>query len=74
MLVAEVHSRLDRILGPTEAKAITADVLQEIGRATLSNADDVMLFANALVARGGLHGAVGSSLRVKAILAGATPD
>lgn len=69
-IVEDAKARLRRLLGDERAEAIREEVLAEIG-GSLENADDVYRFAQALGRRGGLYSAVGSALKVKAILSGA---
>lgn len=64
--------KLRNVLGPTKAEALVAEVLAEIGIQQLDTADDQFRFGEALVKRGGLLEAVGRSIKVRALLHGAT--
>jgi hypothetical protein len=67
-----VRAKLGRILGPEKAAHLLAELLREQNLATVSTADEVMRIAHGLQARGGLLGAIGTSLAVHAELHGAT--
>lgn len=64
--------KLKNVLGADKADALVDEVLAEMGLVTLGTADDRYAFGEALVKRGGLLEAIGRSIKVKALLHGAS--
>lgn len=64
--------KLSNVLGPDKASALVDEVLAELRLVRLSSADDRFHFGDALVKRGGLLEAIGRSIKVKALLHGAS--
>ncbi len=64
--------KLKNVLGAAKADALIDDILAEMGLAELSSADDRYHFGEALVKRGGLLEAIGRSIKVRALLHGAS--
>lgn len=71
LIIDDADARMKRLLGEERAREVREEILREIG-GSLVTADDVYRFASALDRRGGLLSALGSALKVKAILSGAT--
>jgi hypothetical protein len=64
--------KLINVLGLEKAQAVIDETLQRIGRPALLTPDDRYLFACELMTRGGLLEAVGRSIKIQAILHGAS--
>lgn len=64
--------KLENALGPERARAVVRDVLREIGLDGLHTPNDRLRFGSALADKGGLLGAIGRSIKIQAILHGAT--
>lgn len=73
MTQSDIHQRLVHVYGAGRGEALFREVLAELGLDALENPNQEMLFADALISRGGLLEAVGRSLRVRALLRGAKP-
>jgi len=69
----DIQKRLVHVYGESRGNALFREVLAELGLRRLESPNDEMAFADALITRGGLLEAVGRSLRVRALLRGATP-
>jgi len=70
-LKTQAFERLKRALGPDAGARHAREALQHIGLDDLRTPNDLLGFADYLVALGGVPEAVGRALRVTAILRGA---
>lgn len=70
-LQAIALEKMSRVLGPSRAKSLMAEI-QEEKQLELRSADELFEFGRALTAMGGFEGAVGSILTFKAVLLGAS--
>ena len=68
------QEKMARVLGQARATALFAEILAEIGLASIASADDLLLFARALSDRGAFEGAVGAMLSVQAVMRGAKSE
>jgi hypothetical protein len=64
-------SRLIKALGHEKALRIGGEALEAIGKTELKTPNDLLAFANRLIAQGNLAEAVGRALKVSALLRGA---
>lgn len=64
-------SRMIKALGRDKALRIGAEALEAMGLRELKTPNDLLGFANRLIALGGIAEAVGRALKVSAILRGA---
>lgn len=60
--------KLERVLGPAKAAAVTAEILGELGLATLSSSEQLAAFGERLALREGFLGALGVSIQTHAML------
>lgn len=67
-----VMERLVHVFGRARGEQLYAETLESIGLPAIGGPNDEMRFADALIGRGGLHEAIGRSLRVRALLHGAS--
>ena len=68
-----VNQFIDRMVesfGPERAQLCIDETLSASGLSQLRTADEVVVFANNLMQRGGIFGVIGGALRVQAILRG----
>lgn len=68
------YNRLIRALGPHVGSRVCDETLLAMGLRELSSQNEVLAFANILIARGGAIESVGRALKISAILRGATED
>lgn len=68
----DIIQRLVHVYGATKGEALYRETLERTGLAELRSPDDEMRFADALIDSGGLLEAMGRSLRVRALLRGAS--
>lgn len=66
-----VLEKLTYVLGPDEAPKFITATCRSLGLPGLDNPQDRMLFACALIERGGLFEAIGRAIKIQAILHGA---
>ena len=67
--------KLVAVFGEEGARALVAEIREEVGLAELSTPDDRLRFGAALMKRGGLLEAIGRAIKIQALLHGATdPD
>lgn len=64
--------KLERIMGADRAQAIIRETLGRIGRTALETPDDRYQFGVELMRAGGVLEAIGRSIKIQAILLGAT--
>jgi hypothetical protein len=74
LFVNQFFERMNQSLGPERARACIEETLTAMSTRQLRNADDVVVFANHLIKRGGLFEVIGGALRVQAILRGGKQD
>ena len=67
-----VYDKITKMLGPEQGAQLIREGLEEIGATELRTPDDCLLFASVLIARGGLIAAIGRSIKVKALMHGAS--
>ncbi len=67
-----VYERLSKALGPRRAAEVMRDCLNQLGGSPMETAQDLLVFAGQLIKMPGLVQAVGRSLKVQALLLGAT--
>ena len=65
--------QLRPVLGAEMALSIVRSCLDEVGLLDTTTPDEALIFATELLRHGGFVEVVGRTLRVKALLAGATP-
>lgn len=70
-LEALALEKMSRVLGPTRAQQLHAQVLAEARLERIGDADDLMQFAKVLMTRSGFEGSVGALLSVQASIRGA---
>jgi len=70
-IMAFVMARLERALGPIEARTCVERMLKRMERTNLSSPDDLLRFAECLLAEPGIHEVLGRALKVSALLRGA---
>ncbi|HEV8325287.1 MAG TPA: hypothetical protein VG389_26990 [Myxococcota bacterium] len=70
-MTAHVLQRLARALGPDAGARCAAEALQYLRLDDLQTPNDLLRFADYLVAQGGITEAVGRALRITALLRGA---
>lgn len=63
--------RMSNVLGPSTARRVFKEVMEEAGLGKLRSADDLYAFAQRLTMRGGFEAAVGGLLCVAAVMRGA---
>lgn len=63
--------RLVKLMGDRRGSALFRTILQEHHMEEMRTADDLMTFALALMARGGVYEAVGRAVKIQALLDGA---
>jgi hypothetical protein len=68
--VNQFFDRLTQSFGPERAQLYIDEALSASGLSQLRTADEVLLFANNLMQRGGFFEVMGGALRVQAILRG----
>ncbi len=71
MMQNPVLQKLTNILGPAEAPKFISATCRSLGLPGLERPEDRMLFARALIERGGLFEAIGRAIKIQAILHGA---
>ena len=64
-------SRLVKLMGDRRGSELFRTIIQEQHLEELRTADDLMIFAVALMARGGVYQAVGRAVKIQALLDGA---
>jgi hypothetical protein len=67
-----VLSKMVRVLGHEKAAALLEETMASIGLAQLNNIQEMLSVANALIKAGGFPSVIGRSLKVYAILRGAS--
>ena len=67
-----VLKKLSYVMGPVEAPRFIHSTCRNLGLDNLNRPQDRMLFACALIQRGGLLEAIGRSIKIQAILHGAS--
>jgi hypothetical protein len=70
--VNRFFERMSQNLGPDRARLCIDETLAGIGKRQLRTVDEVVLFAEELMKRGGMFDVIGGALRVQAILHGAS--
>ena len=65
--------KLKNMMGEARARVLVVEVFAELGVQGLDDADDRLRFGHALLSRGGVMEAIGRSIKVQALLHGATP-
>ncbi len=66
-----VWTKMVNFMGPSRAKALMREVLQQLGLAELRNAHDRLRFGSALIDRGGANKLIGETIALQARLHGA---
>ena len=66
-----VRLKLINMFGAARAEQLARELMLEVGLSSLEQPDQLLLFGDALVRRGGVLAAIGRSVRVQAFLAGA---
>jgi len=66
-----VQKKLANVMGPAEGSKLIISTCRTLGLQGLDHPQDRMLFACALMKRGGLLEAIGRAIKVQAILHGA---
>ncbi len=69
---SDIMKRLVHVYGEAKGEALYRETLEQTGLTELGSPDDEMRFADALIDSGGLLEAMGRSLRVRALLRGAS--
>jgi hypothetical protein len=64
--------KLSTVLGDEQARTVLSAVMAEVGLAGIASPDEMLRFANALLKRRGVLAAIARSLKIHAILQGAT--
>lgn len=67
-----VTKKLTNVMGPVEGLRLVQSVCREVGITSLTNPQERMQFGCALIQRGGLLEAIGRSIKIQAILHGAS--
>lgn len=67
-----VLKKLSYIMGPVEAPKFINSTCRSLGLQSLTGPQDRLLFASALIQRGGLLEAIGRAIKIQAILHGAS--
>ena len=68
----EILSRLTRVFGHDKGQQLFDEVLNGLDVASLQIPQDQLRFANRLITRGGLYEVLGRTLKVRALLLGAS--
>jgi hypothetical protein len=63
--------KLSHVMGADRGRAVFVQILGRLERGDIFSPQDLLDFANALIGDGGLHRAVGRTLKVTAVLRGA---
>jgi hypothetical protein len=66
-----VYERMSKALGPKRAAEVMREAMDQLDDRRLDSPEDVLAFADRLIAATGLVQAVGRSLKVQALLRGA---
>lgn len=74
MSSAAALQKLVNVMGPDRARDLSEQILRQIGLQDLRTPNDRYRFGQALIARGGLLESIGRSIKIQAILHGATED
>jgi hypothetical protein len=67
-----VFQKLQNVLGPERARKFHTDTLAELGLEELRSANDRLRFGHALLRHGGVMEAIGRSIKIQALLQGAS--
>jgi hypothetical protein len=70
-LMPLVYERVTNALGPKRAGEVLREALRQTSDRPVDTPDDMLAFAEAMLAQGGLIEAIGRSLKVQALLRGA---
>jgi hypothetical protein len=65
--------KLTRVLGPERGARVYAETLEASNMKTVTDANDLYVFAESLASRGGIEAAVAGLLSVAAVMRGAAP-
>jgi hypothetical protein len=72
--MAAALQKLVNLMGPERGSRFYQDTLETLGMADLATPDDSAKFGNELISRGGVLASIGRSIKIQAILQGATVE